>query len=191
MMRRPLPILLLGLIALSTLSGCAAVVVGGAATGAMMADDRRTSATYVMDEEIELKCGNRLREKNLPDVYASFTSYNRRVLITGQAPNDQVKAEVGDIARTVPNVRDIDNEMTIGAPSSFATHTSDAYVTTKVKARFVDNKQFDANHVKVVTESGVVYLMGLVTHAEGDAAAEIAAQTSGVSRVVKVYEYID
>jgi osmotically-inducible protein OsmY len=190
-MRRSLPILLLSLLALFNLSGCVAVVAGGAATGAMMADDRRTSATYLMDEEIELKAGNRLREKNLADVYAGFTSYNRRVLITGQAPNDQVKAEVGDIVRTVPNVRDIDNEMTIGAPSSFATHTNDAYITTKVKARFVDNKQFDANHVKVVTESGVVYLMGLVTHAEGDAAAEIAAQTSGVTRVVKVYEYID
>lgn len=188
---RRLSVLFLGLLALSTLSGCAAVVATGAATGVMMADDRRTSATYVMDEEIELKCGNRLREEKLANVYASFTSFNRRVLITGQAPDDATKTRVGDIARTVPNVRDVVNEMTIGAPSSFGTHTSDAYITTKVKARFVDNKQFDANHVKVVTESGVVYLMGLVTHAEGEAAAEVAAQTSGVSRVVKVYEYID
>jgi osmotically-inducible protein OsmY len=190
-MRHPLPVLLLSLLALSTLSGCGAILVTGAATGAMMADDRRTSATYVMDQEIELKAGNRLREMKLNDVYASFTSYNRRVLITGQSPNDTVKASVTDMARAVPNVRDVDNEMSIGAPASFTTHSNDALITTKVKGRFVDNKQFDFNHVKVVTESGVVYLMGLVKHAEGDAAAEITAQTTGVTRVIKDFEYID
>lgn len=188
---RHLPVLLIGLTALSTLSGCAAVVATGAATGVIMADDRRTSATYVMDQEIELKAASRLRDKKLDTVYASFTSFNRRVLITGQAPDEATKNEVTDIARTVPNVRDVDNEMSIGEMVSFGTHTNDTYLTTKVKARFVDSKQLDANHVKVVTENGVVYLMGLVTQAEGEAAAQLAAQTSGVSRVVKVFEYID
>lgn len=190
-MRHPLPALLLSLLALSTLSGCGAVLVTGAATGAMMADDRRTSATYIMDQEIELKASNRLREMKLNDVYASFTSFNRRVLITGQAPNDAVRASVTDMVRAVPNVRDVDNEMTIGAPQGLSTHSNDALLTTKVKGRFVDNKQFDFNQVKVVTENGVVYLMGLVKHSEGDAAANIAAGTSGVSRVIKIYEYID
>jgi osmotically-inducible protein OsmY len=185
------PLLLASLLAFSTLSGCAAVVVTGAATGAMMADDRRTSATYVMDEEIELKAGNRLREDNLKNVYASFTSYNRKVLITGQAPDQAARTQVTELVKSVPNVREVDNEMTIGTPSSFSTHSSDTYVTTKVKARFIDDKQFDSNHVKVVTESGVVYLMGLVKHAEGDQAAQLAAGTSGVSRVIKVFEYID
>jgi osmotically-inducible protein OsmY len=189
-MRPSLPSLLLSLLALSTLSGCAAVVVTGAATGALMADDRRTSATYVMDQEIELKASNRLREKNLNDVYVSFTSFNRRALITGQAPNEAIKAEMTDIARSVPNVRDVVNEITLGAPSSFPTHSNDAYITTAVKARLLNAKQLDANHVKVVTESGVVYLMGLVKQAEGDLAAEQAASTSGVKRVVKVFEYI-
>jgi osmotically-inducible protein OsmY len=190
-MRHPLPVFMLCLLAVSSLSGCGAIVVTGAATGAMMADDRRTSATYVMDEEIELKAGNRLREKGLKDVYASFTSFNRRVLITGQAPDEANKADVTDIAKSVPNVRDVVNEMTIGPTSGLSTHTDDAYITSKVKARFVGNGKFDANQIKVVTESGVVYLMGLVKHAEGDAAAELAAGTSGVKRVVKVFEYID
>lgn len=183
--------LILGIAAVSSLSACAPLVIGGAATGAMVADDRRTSATYAMDEEIELKAANRLSEAKLNDVYASFTSYNRRVLITGEAPSEAVKTQVGDIARGVANVRDVMNEMTLGAAKGLSTHTNDAYITSKVKARLVDNKQVDFNKVKVVTENGVVYLMGLVTHTEGDAAADIAAKTSGATRVVKLYEYID
>lgn len=190
-MRHPASVLFLSLLVLSTLSGCAAVAVTGAATGALMADDRRTGATFVMDEEIELKAGNRLRESHLEAVNASFTSYNRRLLITGQAPSEAVKTQVSDLARGVANVRDVINEMTIGAPSSFSTHSDDAYITSKVKARFINDKQFHANRVKVVTESGVVYLMGLVKQAEGDQAADLAAGTSGVKRVVKVFERVD
>lgn len=190
-MNHRLTALILGLAALSALSACAPIVVGGAATGVMMADDRRTSATYLMDEEIELKAGNRLREANLKDVYASFTSYNRRVLVTGEAPNDAIKAQVADIARGVPNVRDVINEMTLGEPLGLSAHSKDAYITSKVKARLVDSKQVDFNKIKVVTENGTVFLMGLVKHAEGDAAADVAAQTSDVNRVVKVFEYID
>jgi len=190
-MRHPMPVLFLSLLVLSTLSGCAAVAVTGAATGVLMVDDRRTSATFVMDEEIELKAGNRLRESALEAVNASFTSYNRKLLITGQAPSAAAKAQVSDIARGTANVRDVINEMSIGGPSGFSTDSDDAYITSKVKARFIDDKQFHANRVKVVTESGVVYLMGLVTQAEGKQAADLAASTSGVKRVVKVFEYID
>jgi osmotically-inducible protein OsmY len=183
--------LILGIAAVASLSACAPLLVGGAATGAMMADDRRTSATYLMDQEIELKATNRLREQRLNDVYASFTSFNRRVLITGQAPNETVKANVSDIARGVPNVRDVMNEMTIGMPQGMSTHSNDAYITSKVKARMVDSKLVDFNKIKVVTEDSTVFLMGLVTHAEGDAAANVAAETTGVNKVVKMFEYID
>ena len=190
-MRHPLLVLLLALRVLPTLYGCGAVVVTGAATGAMMADDRRTSATYIMDEEIELKAGNRVSGKHLKDVHANCISFNRRVLVIGQAPSQADIDEVTDIVRTVPNVRDVDNEMSVGAPTDLATRSNDAYISTKIKARFVDHGKFDANHVKVVTEDSVVYLMGLVTHKEGDEAAGLAADTSGVSRVVKDFEYID
>jgi osmotically-inducible protein OsmY len=190
-MNHRLSALILGIAAVASLSACAPLIVGGAATGAMMADDRRTSATYLMDQEIELKAAGRLRELRLDDVYASFTSFNRRVLITGQAPNEDLKAKVTDVARGLPNVRDVMNEMTIGMPVGMSTHTNDAYVTSKVKARMVDAKQVDFNKIKVVTEDGTVFLMGLVTHVEGDAAANVAAETSGVKRVVKMFEYID
>ena len=190
-MKHRLSVLILGLAAVASLNACTPLIVGGAATGAIMADDRRTSATYLMDQEIELKAANRLRDANLNGVYASFTSFNRRVLITGEATSEALKSQVSDIARGVTNVRDVINEMTIGTPLGFSAHTNDAYITSKVKAQLVDTKGVDFNHIKVVTENGDVFLMGLVNHAEGDAAAEAAARTSGVKRVVKVYEYLD
>lgn len=190
-MRLTPTLLLIALAALAPMSGCAVVAAGGAATGVLMVDDRRTAGTYLLDEEIELKAASRVSDQRLDGVHANFTSYNRRLLITGEAPTDAVRARVAEIARTVPNVREIANEMDIGAPTSLASRTGDGYVTAKVKTRFLDDKRFGANHVKVVTENNVVYLMGLVKRAEGAAAGEVAARTSGVKRVVKVFEYID
>lgn len=173
------------------LTGCVPVVATGVGVGVLMAEDRRSAGTYLDDEELELKAASRLREAKLEGVHASFTSYNRRLLITGQAPTEALRAQVGEIGKGVPGVKEVFNELALAAPVGFATRSSDSYLTAKVKARFLDDKRFNAHHVKVVTENGVVYLMGLVTREEGNAAAEVAARTAGVTRVVKLFEYLD
>jgi osmotically-inducible protein OsmY len=175
----------------ASLSGCVPVVAGGIGAGILMAEDRRTAGTYLIDEEIELKASTRIRESFGDNTRVSVTSFNRRALLTGAAPDAEVRAKAEEITLAVPNVRAVQNELGIGKVSSFTTRTSDTYVTTKVKARFLDDTRFNAHQVKVVTESGTVYLMGLVKRDEAAAAAEIAARTAGVSKVVKVFEYMD
>ena len=175
----------------ASLSGCVPVVAGGIGAGILMAEDRRTTGTYLIDEEVELKASSRVRESFGDNTRVSVTSFNRRVLLTGAVPDADVRAKVEEIVLAVPNVRAVQNELTVGKVSSFATRTSDTYVTTKVKARYLDDTRFNAHHIKVVTESGTVYLMGMVKREEAAAAAEVAARTSGVSKVVKVFEYMD
>ena len=170
------------------LSGCFGAAALGVGAGALVATDRRASETYVTDESIEVRAASRIRDKFGDRVSVHVTSYNRNVLLTGSAPDEAAKAEVEKLASGVPNVKAISNELDIAAPSS--SYTNDAYITTKVKARFVDGNRFSVNHVKVVTEGGVVYLLGLVTQREADAAVEIARTTAGVRKVVRVFEYI-
>jgi osmotically-inducible protein OsmY len=175
----------------SLLQGCfpAAVVATGAA--AVVATDRRTPGIYLEDETIEWKALGKLREAQFADVHVNTTSFNRRVLLTGEAPTPQLRKQAEEAVRAIPNVRDVDDEVKIAGASSLASRGNDALITSNVKARMVNNGKFSPNHVKVVTEAGTVYLMGLVTPAEGDAAAEIARTTSGVNHVVKVFEYIE
>jgi osmotically-inducible protein OsmY len=173
------------------LSGCVPVVAVGAGTGVLMAEDRRTSGIYIEDESIELKAGSRIRESFGSEVHVNVTSFNRRVLLTGEVPNDEVRTKVKNIVAAVPNVREVINETIIGGVSSFSARSNDTYLTARVKMRLFDDKRFNANHVKVVTEAGTVFLMGLVKREEGDAAAEVAARTKGVTKVVKVFEYMD
>lgn len=181
---------LLGL-GLANLSGCVPAVAVGVGTGVMMAEDRRTTGTYLLDEEIELKTANRVRESFGRETHVNPTSYNRRVLLTGEAPNEETRAKVRELAMAVPNVREVQNELVVGGVSTFAARSNDAYLTAKVKTRLFDDRRFNANHVKVVTEAGTVFLMGIVKRAEGDAAADVAAKTKGVGKVVKVFEYLD
>jgi osmotically-inducible protein OsmY len=189
MTRKLLPLLLLGL-AVPAIQSCAPLAVGAAAGGAiLLADDRRTTGIYIEDENIEWKAAARAREvSSLAHVNA--TSYNRKVLLTGEAPSEEEKKRIEEAVAKVPSVREVANELQIGGASSLASRGSDGLITSNVKARMVNNGKFSVNHVKVLTEAGVVYLMGLVTPAEGDAAASIARTTSGVTRVVKVFEYI-
>jgi len=177
------------LAAASLLQGCvgAAVVATGAAVS--MATDRRTTGIYIEDENIELKSIGALHDKKFESTHVNVTSYNRRVLLTGEAPSEELKKQVEAAVRAIPSVRDVQNEIQVAGASSLASRGNDALITTNVKARMVNNSKFSVNHIKVVTEAGTVYLMGLVSHAEGDAAAEVARNTSGVSRVVKVFEY--
>ncbi|HEX3063438.1 MAG TPA: BON domain-containing protein [Usitatibacter sp.] len=187
-MKSTLSALALAAAALATLPGCIPLMVTGAGTAALMATDRRTTGMYIEDENIELKVlGMKDRFGN---AHVNATSYNRRVLLTGEAPDEATRSKVEAELRAIPNVKEVTNEIQVAGNSSLASRGSDALITSNVKARMVNNPKFSANHVKVVTEAGTVYLMGLVTPEEGDAAVEIARTTSGVVRVVKVFEYI-
>lgn len=188
--RRVLNLILFAL-AIPVLQGCFPVVATGVGTGVLMAEDRRTAGTYVEDEGIELKAANRISEKFRDQVHVNVTSYNRNVLLIGQAPTAALKAEVEKIVRGVENVKNITNEIAIAGTSSFASRSNDAFLTSKVKARYVDANKFQINHVKVVTENSVVYLLGLVKRKEAEDAVEIAGTTGGVQKVVKVFEYLD
>ena len=179
------------MLAATLATGCAPLLVAGAVGGtALVVADRRSVGAQADDEAIELKIGNNIGTGYGDRVHVNATSYNGIVLLSGEAPTQDLVASIGEIARTTPKVRRVDNEITVGPAAGFSSRTNDSYITSKVKSRFVEANKFAANHVKVVTERQVVYLMGLVRHDEGDAAAQIAATTSGVVRVVKLFEYI-
>ena len=188
-MTRKLVAVALAAAALPLLQGCFPLAVTGMGAAALMATDRRTTGTYIEDEGIEWKALARLRS-DFPNAHANATSFNRRVLLTGEAIDEATRRKIEEAVRAIDNVREVTNEMQVAGGSSLASRGNDALVTSNVKARMVNNGRFSPNHVKVVTEAGVVYLMGLVTQAEGDAAVEIARTTSGVNRVVKVFEYV-
>ena len=170
------------------LQGCFPLAVTGMGAAALMAGDRRTTGIYVEDENIEWKFVGRVRQDNR-GAHVNATSFNRRVLLTGQAPTEDEKRRIEQVARGIENVREVVNEITVGPVLSLATRGNDALITSNVKARMVNNGRFSPNHIKVVTENNVVYLMGLVNQSEADAATEVARTASGVSRVVKVFEY--
>ena len=172
------------------LGGCVGAAVVGAGAGALMVVDRRPSEIYIADQGLELRASSRIDEKFGDKVHVSVTSYNRMMLLTGEVPTVEIKAEVEKIAAGVPDVKSIANELAIAGPSSFGVRSNDSYITSKVKARFVDANKFSANVVKVVTEAGVVFLLGMVTQAEANAAVEIARTTGGVLKVVRVFEII-
>ncbi len=179
--------------AMGLLQGCVApVVAAGVGAGMMMsASDRRSAGAMVEDDTIENKSQKRIEEKYKDTVHVSVTAYNRFALVTGTAATEDVKMDIERIVGGIPNVKGIANELVVGNPSGSNTNTSDSRITGNVKIRFVKSPSFKADHVKVVTENSVVYLMGLVTRAEADAASDIASTTSGVNKVVRVFEYID
>ena len=173
------------------LQGCLPLAVGAAAGGAaMVATDRRSTGTQLDDEIIEDKIVATVNQRFKGDFHVNATSYNGIVLLTGEVPAEAAKADIAEIARTTPKVRAVQNELAIGIVTDLGSRSNDSLITSKVKTRFVEANKFQINHVKVVTERGVVYLMGLVRRGEGDAAAEIARTTSGAQRVVKVFEYV-
>jgi osmotically-inducible protein OsmY len=181
---------LLAIVLAPALAGCFGAAVIGVGAGALMATDRRIAETYLADEGIEIRAGNRLSEKFGSQTHVNFTSYNRMLLLTGEAPDAAAKAEVEKLVSGVPNVKSVTNELQVAGASSLSARSNDTYITSKVKARFIDANKFAANHVKVVSEAGTVYLLGLVTQREADDAVEVARTTAGVQKVVRVFEII-
>lgn len=182
--------LVAGAAAAVLLSGCAAVVVGGAAAGAMVATDRRLPEVMLADERIERQASARIGERLKDQVHINVTSFNRQVLLTGEATTEALKQDAERIVLGVPEVRNAVNDIAVAAPSSLGARSNDAYITSIVKSRMVGAGKFNPVHVKVVTEAGTVYLMGLVTRREAEDATQIARTTAGVRRVVRVFEYI-
>ncbi len=188
---RLVPLALAGL-AIVQLQGCATAVVGGAAVGTSVALDRRTAGVYVSDQEIELRALARLREafpQKTDNI--SATSYNRQVLLTGQVPDESTRARAADVVKGIPDVRTVFNELSVSGVTSLTSDANDVSITTKVKTRLIRDDRVPGVKIKVVTESAVVYLMGLVTQAEADAATEITRTTAGVTKVVTLFEYIN
>jgi len=175
------------------LSGCAAVVVGGVAVGAMAAYDRRGYTAFIDDQRIEFEAGSALAaEPALKDRgRISVTSYNYKVLLTGQAQTDAVAAHAAGVVSRLPKVQTVVNQLTVGPNISLWRESEDVLLTSRAKLALLDVKVpgFDPTRVKVVSEDGVVYLLGLVSSAEGDAAAEQVSFVPGVARVVKLFEY--
>lgn len=194
-MNRPFA-LMLAAAALALVQGCAPVLIGGAATGATVAHDRRTAGTFIEDQAIELKAKATLGDD--PDLRAqahlNVTSINMVVLLSGEAPSEALRQRAGELVAKVEKVRRVHNEVQVAAPSSMMTRSSDTLITARVKTALFSIKgleNFDPTRVKVVTENGTVFLMGLLTRAEADATARTASRVGGVQRVVKLFEYQD
>ena len=172
--------------------GCAAVVLGATAgAGALVALDRRSSSIRASDQAIESKVTRDAANRWPSGVHLNVTSYDGKVLLTGEVPTSAIRDEIGQIAQSTEYVRGVNNELVVGPETEYGARTQDTYITAKVKSRLIEGGRFDANNVKVVTERSVVYLMGRVAREEGDAAAEITASTTDVARVVKLFEYMD
>ena len=171
------------------LQGCPALIgIGGVAAFTSL-EDRRTAGTQLEDSGIESRAITRINERVGERAHFNVTVFNRAMLLTGEAWDEATRAEIETIARAVPNVRAITNEIQVAGLSSATSRANDTVLTARVKGSFLNSKDFSSLHVKVVTEAAVVYLLGLVTEAEGNAAAELARTTSGVRKVVKVFDY--
>ena len=187
---RPLAAALAAAAAVAALGGCAPLIVGGAmAGGAMMVIDRRTSGTQVEDQAIELKAASRVRDLATLG-HVNITSYNRMVLLSGEVPTEDDKRRVEEAVKRVDQVREVLNELEVAPNSSLSSRSNDSLLSTKVKATFVDTKDLQAPAVKVLTERGIVYLMGVVTEREATRSADVAASVPGVKKVVRAFEVI-
>ena len=179
------------LVASTTLTGCAALLVGGAVVGgSLLATDRRSSGAQIEDQSIEFKSSTRVRELLGDRGHVNVTSYNRLVLLSGEVPTEADKAAVEQAVSKVDGVRTTVNELAVMTASSLSNRSNDALVTSKVKATLVDAGDISANAFKVLTERGTVYLMGRVTDREAERASELTRSISGVQKVVRVVEII-
>ena len=174
----------------SSLSACAPLMVGGAVMTGMVAVDRRTSGMQLEDEGIELRTAQGLRQNVGDGSHINVTSYNRQVLLTGEVATAAQKEQADKLAQSQENVKAVANELSVQAVSSLTQRSKDAIITGQIKALFVDAKDLQSSAFKVVTERGVVYLMGRVTSREAQRATDVARSVSGVVKVVRVLDII-
>jgi len=177
-------------VAATQLAGCFPVLAGAMAGGVTLATDRRPTGTQAIDRGLQLEAENTLNSRYNGQARVSVTVYNRKVLLTGEARNNEVRQQVEQYVRGLPNAREVIDELEIVSSPSFATQSQDTYITSKVKTLLITTEGIPSNSIKVVTEKGVVYLMGVVTPAEGDRATDVARNAGGVVKVVKTFDYI-
>lgn len=182
---------LCSLFSLLVFPGCAAMIVGTAATGVMVAQDRRTTGTMVEDKTIQIKSMNAIQKiaDHDPSIHVNAISYNNRVLLVGEAPSYQIRSELEQTIQKISKVKQVHNEVAIAKPLSPLTHSTDGLITAKIKSEMAIAKNLNPTRVKVITQDGVVYLMGLVKPSEETIAVDIARYTKGVQKVVKLFEY--
>lgn len=177
------------------IQGCAPLVVGGAATGVAVVHDRRSTGTVIDDQTVEINALARLlRDDQLRNnTHINATSYNGVLVLTGEAPTEDLRYRAVSILGSIPNVKRVQNEIILAAPSSVMSRSSDTLIASKAKVALFDVKVqgFDPTRVNVIAENGVVYLLGLLRHPEADAVVEVVRRVGGVQRVVKLFEYID
>jgi len=185
-----IPLILI--LSIPLLTGCVAAVATSAIVGTNMATDRRTSGSYIEDQTIEIKSARAILDNDELNQSSSVsvTSFNRVVLLVGQAPNERLRSTASEIIRKIENVRKVHNEIRISAPGSILTSTSDTWITTKAKSLMLAEKNFASGHIKIITENGELFLMGLVSRAEADKAIAIVRNIDGVERVVQAFEYM-
>lgn len=172
------------------LSACVPVMVAGAGAAAMVGSDRRTTGTYTDDQTFEVKLGAQIAEK-VPGAHVNVSSFNRALLLTGEAPDEAARAQIDFLARALPGVRKVYNYVVVAPNSTLGNRLNDSGLGAKVRARLLQGQNFSSTHIKVVTERGEVYLLGMVSEAEGLEAAQLASETAGVLKVVTLYEYLD
>ena len=178
------------LASLASLSACAPLIVGGAVMTGVMVTDRRTTGTQVEDESIEIKVANAVRQDLGDRVHLNVTSFNRQVLLSGEVRTAADKERAEKIASSQENVNAVVNDLSVMPVSSLTQRSKDTVITGRVKAAFLDAKDLQVNAFKVVTERGIVYLMGRVTAREAKSATDIARGIGGVTKVVRVFEEI-
>ncbi|MBU3698156.1 BON domain-containing protein [Dechloromonas sp.] len=182
-------LLALGLLPL--LSACVpAVIVTGAAVGVVSYHDRRSTGTQADDETTEWRARNRLPAVWRERGNVNFTAYNRRVLVSGEVPDERAREEIGALAAALDGVQKVHNELRIGPVSTVGERADDVLLSSRIKARLLDQKVVSSNHVKPVSERGVVFLMGIVSEAEAQAAIEVVRTTAGVAKVVSLFEIL-
>ncbi|WP_440898634.1 BON domain-containing protein [Bordetella genomosp. 4] len=187
------PLLLAAMIATAavSLSACAPLIVGGAAaTTAVVITDRRTSGAQLEDKNIEFKAEKQIGDKLGDSARVNALSYNNVLLLTGDVPSAEAKAQATSIAQSIQHVKKVVNQLNIGPAAPFSTRSNDTWLTSKVKTQLINTKYVPSATIDITTDRGVVYMMGLVTEAEGDYAANAASTVSGVTKVVKIFETI-
>lgn len=189
-MRRPLVTAVLCGTVITSLQGCVEMAIGTAVMGTLAATDRRTFGAQTEDKTILVKGETRVANLVGDRGHVNVASFNRKVLLTGEVQDETLKSAVEREVSVIDGVQSVVNELEVMGNSSFTSRSNDSLITGKVKASFVDSKELYANSIKVVTERGIVHLMGRVTQREGQLAADIASSVGGVAKVVKVFEYI-
>lgn len=180
---------LASLLLVLALQGCELALIGAGGAAAVTASDRRSSSAIYQDESMALTIRDRITGRFGSLTHVNVAPYNRLILLTGEAPDERTRAAIEADVRGIANIRGMVNEIQIAPVSSLAERTNDAFITSKIKGRFIDSGKVNPVHIRVVTEAGVVYLLGLVTEAEADDAVEIARTTGGVRKVVKIFDY--